>query len=106
MLKKRNVCRLIQTLSPTATANTLNMPTISCKSAAQTRSPARLLATFISTTREAMRSKFFDTWLVILRQPVLLYTKISLVEASAFGLGDIRRHFRAQYLSIDLTNLH
>ena len=35
----------------------------------------------------------FGTWLMILRQPMLLY----LAAASAFGLGDIRRHFRAQY---------
>ena len=34
---------------------------------------------------------------MILRQPVLLYTKLSTVAASAVGFGVIRRHFRAQY---------
>jgi len=42
-------------------------------------------------------------WLMILRQPMLLYTKFSTAAASAVGLGDIRRHFHAQYRPDELA---
>ena len=38
-----------------------------------------------------------NTWLILLRQPMLLYSKISFVAAFVVGLGDIWRHFRSQY---------
>ena len=70
----------------------------------ETRSPARLDATFISPTRAVMNViKILGTWLMVLRQPMLLYTKFSSIAASAGGSGNLQRHFRAQYRPDELA---
>ena len=95
MLKKSYLCRVIMRLSPTP--YTLNMSKISCMSASETRAPARLGVTFISTTaaRQSTRSE------------LLIYVADDFETADAFAYDILySRSFRRRSRRLPASTSH